>query len=264
MSVPETPVKLTRKQVRAAHLVAADELPDREIAQQVGISERQLERWKQQPEFQARVQEDVTAFRESIRERGIAVLENRIVALDRRHQLLEQVRRERGASPEMQGIPGGSTGLLIRRGKLVKVFEPIQAEIGPGEVEEGDLCPSCGAEDDEGPRLRIAEVRRLRTGDAREALVCPVCIERWRDTETLASAKLSETVYEYELDTGMLKALLDIERQTAQELGQWRERKEVDVRDVGIAEALDRKLAGLVAEAEAGGVLGEPDAEGEG
>lgn len=38
--------------------------------------------------------------------------------------------------------------------------------------------------------------------------------------------KTSQLVYEYAVDTGLLKALLDLEKQAAQDLGQWTEKQE--------------------------------------
>lgn len=49
MSVP------TERKQRAAWLVALDEMSQPEIAQAVGISERQLRNWKNEPEFQEAV-----------------------------------------------------------------------------------------------------------------------------------------------------------------------------------------------------------------
>lgn len=231
MQTPAASFKWTRQRERAALLVAEDKLSDRDIAAEIKAHVVTLERWKQHPDFQARVSEHVAAYRQAIRQRGIAVLENRVDALNQRWELLQQVVRERGADPSMAEIPGGSTGLLIRRGKLVKVYEPTKIALEGHS--EGDPCPQCAGEEGGLPRLVLGTVTNLATGNMREALICRVCGEGWRETDTLASAKLNEIVYEYELDTGLLKELREHEKQAAQELGQWTERKELSGPDGG-------------------------------
>lgn len=255
-------VRVNAKQ-QAALLVAEDQLTDVEIAETCGVSDRQLRNWKASESFRALVEGHLSEYRERIRGKGIAVLERRVEALNDRWKLLEQVRRERAADASMQTVPGGSTGLLIRRGKLVKVFTPLQ--VASASQMEDDPCPQCSegmGDDDDAPRLRSVLIIQERTGEEKEHLLCPVCGDRWRDTDQLASAKLSEIVYEYELDTGLLKEMRDHERQTAQELGQWKDRQDVTIHDDGAAETLDRKLAGLAARLGPQDVPGEPDAGG--
>ena len=82
---------------------------------------------------------------------------------------------------EHKDVPGGSTGLLVRQVKLVKIYS----------------VPGQDLEDDE--------------PDA---------------ADVLCSAKLNQVVYEYAVDTGLLKELREHERQAAQELGQWTEKHE--------------------------------------
>lgn len=50
-----------------------------------------------------------------------------------------------------------------------------------------------------------------------------------RTTKSLGSGPSATTVDEYAVDTGLLKALLDHEKQAAQELGQWADRVESKV-----------------------------------
>lgn len=52
-------------------------------------------------------------------------------------------------------------------------------------------------------------------------------------TDVLYSAKKSVEVEEYAIDTGLLKELRDLERQAAQDLGQWTEKKELTGKDGG-------------------------------
>jgi len=108
-----------RTRERAAELIAAGDLRSEQIAKELGISDRSLRRWKQEPEFEERVKALILQWRTKVASTGIAVRENRIAGYERRRNWLEQIRRERAAAPEMQGIPGGSTGLIVRRIKSV-------------------------------------------------------------------------------------------------------------------------------------------------
>ena len=211
----------------AAWLVAEDKLTDQEIADRVDVHLATLERWKKSESFQKIANGHLEAARERIRNKGIAVLENRVAAQNERWEQLQQIRRERGADPSMQDIPGGKTGWLIRRGKLVKVYEPLK--LAQSTQEEGDTCPLCTGsyEDaDDAPRLRLRFVVG-HTGGEKEQLVCPECGDRWRDSDQLSFAKLSEMVYEYEVDGKLLAELRAHEELSAKELGQWTERKDL-------------------------------------
>jgi hypothetical protein len=56
----------SEKKLGAAKLIADDSLTDVEIGLRVGVSDRQLRRWKHVPEFQARVEEHCDAYRARI------------------------------------------------------------------------------------------------------------------------------------------------------------------------------------------------------
>jgi uncharacterized protein YjcR len=51
------------QRIQAAALVAAGRLTDLAIAEEVGISDRQLRRWKRIPKFRARVERQLAAYR---------------------------------------------------------------------------------------------------------------------------------------------------------------------------------------------------------
>lgn len=72
----------TQTREQAAALVAADELSDEQMAERLGITRRTLTRWRDVPEFQARVAEHVAAFRARVLGTGFAVRERRIAALN--------------------------------------------------------------------------------------------------------------------------------------------------------------------------------------
>ena len=101
----------------AAQLLAEDELTDAEIAARAGYSRRQLARWKNSPEFSAHVVELVKVFGDAIASKAIAKRVRRVDALNRRWLALQQVIAERAES--MAGVPGGATGLLVRKVKML-------------------------------------------------------------------------------------------------------------------------------------------------
>ena len=150
------PFKWNEQREQAAQLIAEGDLSDSQIAERLEIGRRTLFDWRQRPEFLARVDEDVVEFRKAIRARGIAVMENRVRHLQRRHDAMNRIISERGASDEMQNIPGGTTGLIVKNVKA-------------------------------------------------------------------AGGAVVET---YEFDAALDKALRDTEKQAAQELGQWMEKKD--------------------------------------
>lgn len=139
---------------RAAYLLAVDELSDESIAREVDIARSTLSEWKKQPEFQQLISAHRDEIRKRIRSRGIAIIENRIQAQHDRWLRMRRVIDERAADPTMAEVPGGKTGLLVRR------------------------------------------VKKIGGGDS------------------------AELVDEYEVDTGLLKELREIENLVANELGQ--------------------------------------------
>lgn len=104
-------------QERAALLVAQDALSDALIAGQLAIDRRTLTRWRKLPEFQAQVERRRRVWRHEREARGVATLKAGFTSLDSRWQDLWEIVAERAASPEMQNVPGGRTGLLYGRRK---------------------------------------------------------------------------------------------------------------------------------------------------
>lgn len=175
MQLNATGFRWSKKTEEAALLVAKDEQTDQAIADACKVHKVTLERWKQHPEFSARVQEHRDTWRTEIKARGIADRQNRIDALNNRHERMQRVIEAR--AEELADVPGGGTGLLVRQAKLVKVYT------------------SNGDDKDE-------------------------------DGETLYSAKRDVVVYEYTVDTALLKEMRETEKQAAQDLGQWTEKQE--------------------------------------
>src|SRR6185312_14659207 len=98
----ETKWKWTAQRERAALFVAADEITDEEIARNVGVTKRTLERWKQVPEFRERVNELVEAFRARVREHGIAQLERRVARQNETWNSQQRIIKARRFAAEVQ------------------------------------------------------------------------------------------------------------------------------------------------------------------
>lgn len=108
-----TPKRLPPK-AQAAQWVAEDILNDDEIAAKVGISRTTLWRWKEKPEFKTAVQKIKDRFTDLCANNGLAKKEVRVNALRQRWVNIEDIKAERGASPEMANVPGGKTGMILK------------------------------------------------------------------------------------------------------------------------------------------------------
>jgi Helix-turn-helix of insertion element transposase len=109
-------MKLTNEKLEAAAvLVAEDSHSDEQIAAQLGITRSTLATWKTRPEFAARVDEVCSEFAEVALKRGIARKEYRMNTLANMHSKLLTVMEERAADPDLANIPGGNTGLIVRK-----------------------------------------------------------------------------------------------------------------------------------------------------
>lgn len=116
----------TAQREDAAGLVAADERTNAEICAQVGISRQTLANWKNSPEFAARVEEHRADYRATVRSRGIARLERRVEALHDRWVRMRRIIEERAADRELAGVPGGTTGLIVKHTKAAGSGETFQ------------------------------------------------------------------------------------------------------------------------------------------
>ena len=112
----------TARELGAA-LVADDSLTDVEIAKQAGVHKATLERWKNAPEFQARVREVRASLKrkalEIALEYSIADLRQRIRSLDERWKKMRRIIAERAKDPVMEKAAGGRTGLLVHRRRVI-------------------------------------------------------------------------------------------------------------------------------------------------
>jgi hypothetical protein len=126
---------LTGRHEAAAAMVAADIITDEQIAQQAGVTRKTLWNWRQLPEFAERVEAIRAAIRANARITGIALVENRVAALNERWELMKQLRRARRPGRDhAPDVPGGQTGLLVRSYKVVGSGEPRTEKVGPRRV----------------------------------------------------------------------------------------------------------------------------------
>jgi transcriptional regulator with XRE-family HTH domain len=88
--------RLSGKRAKAAQLVAEDRLSDEQIAARIGITRRQLDRWKKDPIFSAYVEETAQQLAEAIRGKGLVELQNRVAALNKRWDAMMAKLEERG------------------------------------------------------------------------------------------------------------------------------------------------------------------------
>lgn len=118
MQPDATEFAFTGRRLRAVGLVAQDIRSDAAIAADLGINKVTLERWKQHPDFRARVEAERAAIAEAVRAEGIANKQNRIDAMnDRWGRMLALI--EARAIAYAAG-PGGHTGLVVGQLKTVR------------------------------------------------------------------------------------------------------------------------------------------------
>lgn len=103
----------------AALRVAEDEMRDEDIAAEAGITRQGLTKWKQQPEFQARVKEHIADLEASVLRYAIAKKRNRVRRQNADWERLERIREQRADNPVLGGVPGDETGLMIRQYKVI-------------------------------------------------------------------------------------------------------------------------------------------------
>ncbi len=127
-SAPPLLFAWTAPRRRAAFLVAEDTLRDVEIAAQVGVTRRQLTRWKAHPLFAERVAALAAEQDAAVRERGITEKQVRVADMGELRRRLWGILDERAADPLMQGVPGGTTGLLERRTRVVGAGGQVAVE----------------------------------------------------------------------------------------------------------------------------------------
>lgn len=109
----------TKARADAAVLLAENDLSDQAIAERVGVGRMTLFRWRQHPEFAARIAEHVAEFEAATLRYEIAKRRRRVAALqgrwDKLHAIIEQRAERYGGA-----APGSDTGLLVRQYKSIR------------------------------------------------------------------------------------------------------------------------------------------------
>lgn len=177
---PAPPFAWTKPRLRAAELVAEDGLTDEEIAAEVKVSRSTLNRWKQHPDFEAKVDEFIAALERAARRRAIARRDKRLAGYDERRRRMLDLIEARSKDPDLARLPGGATGLVVGRLKAIKLSYDER------EMDEAEL-------DGEAPPKQF------------------VSIEAW----------------ESDFDAALLRELRELEKQAAQDAGQWSEKREL-------------------------------------
>jgi hypothetical protein len=142
---PITPWTWTAERELAATLTADGHKTNDEIALQLGVSVSTFKRWKETPEFEARVEDLISQYQAKLAVRGYAVKAARVVGRLRHIAKLEKVMAERAKAHAFEKlkakngktvkvpVPGGSTGTIVRQVKggeiLYAVDTGLLAEI---------------------------------------------------------------------------------------------------------------------------------------
>jgi hypothetical protein len=113
------PFRWSKKAELAALRLAEDELPDHEIASLAGISPRTLAYWKDHPEFRDRIQSNLAQLHAAMLRYPIAKRRYRIKRLNDLEAKAWDVIEARANDPELAGIPGGETGMIVRQIKIM-------------------------------------------------------------------------------------------------------------------------------------------------
>lgn len=109
---------MTPQRIRAAILIAEDELSMVEIAAAVGVTDRSLRRWQEYPEFAAKVTEHLAELESAMQRFSIAKRRNRVRALDDRWQRMQRLIAARSEELAEQ-VAGGETGLLVHQERAI-------------------------------------------------------------------------------------------------------------------------------------------------
>lgn len=102
----------------AAQLLSEGRFQNKEIAEKIEVDLKTLFNWKKDEVFAARVAEISREFATAALKRGIARKEYRIDCLANVHSKILTVIEERAGAADMQNVPGGPSGLLVKSYKV--------------------------------------------------------------------------------------------------------------------------------------------------
>jgi Helix-turn-helix of insertion element transposase len=127
---------LTAAQEQAAQMVAEGRFEFRKIAESVGIDVATLFRWRRDEPFAARVAEISAEFAAAALKRGVARKDYRLSCLANVHSKLLTVIEERGEAEDMQNVPGGKSGLLVKTYKVSGEMVMTEYAVDTGLIRE--------------------------------------------------------------------------------------------------------------------------------
>ena len=84
-------IEMDAAKYRAASQLADGQMPDREIAKQAGVTQRQIDRWKKEPAFAALVRGLIADAADAIRHEAVATKAGRLRILTDTHNKLLQI-----------------------------------------------------------------------------------------------------------------------------------------------------------------------------
>lgn len=108
--------ELKPQQGTAALALAKGETQE-EAARQADVQPASIRRWLKLPAFSSEVERLSAEILAALKAEGIANKQNRIDAYNERWAKMQTVIAERAESPDMQDVPGGATGLLVKSWK---------------------------------------------------------------------------------------------------------------------------------------------------
>ena len=116
----------SKSAVDAAELLADGRHSQEEVAERVGVSRSTVRRWLKDPDFAAKVDEHVEEYAKEVRRKWIASQMRRVAAQHDRWMRMQRVIEARADDPDMEKVPGGTTGLITRDWKTVGSGESAQ------------------------------------------------------------------------------------------------------------------------------------------
>lgn len=109
----------TAERTQAAQLVAEGELTDGQIATAVGVVRQTIASWRRTPEFSERSEAISAEINAGLLKRAISHRERRVARQNDTWFRLQRLIAARAADPVMADVPGGSTGLMVARQKML-------------------------------------------------------------------------------------------------------------------------------------------------
>lgn len=119
ISVNVIPWRWTKTRELAARHIAADRLTTVEIADILGMTDRQIFRWKKHPEFITRVEKYRKQYGDFGERVAIGHKLRRLETLNTVSEKIKSIIDARAGDPDCQRAPGGNTGLLARELKML-------------------------------------------------------------------------------------------------------------------------------------------------